>query len=397
MKKESSGRLNRGLHLPSFICCAILLAGGLPLSGEAQVSSGSNGSDGAFSPATNVVINMAGHPNGIFQYTSVNISNEVTVTFIPNASNTPVVWLVQSNCVVSGSVDVSGQPSAGAQGGQGGPAGYVGGNGRPIATVGRGPGGSVDFSGYGGGSYATGPYPYGNAFLIPLLGGSGGGGATNLIGLYGDSAAGGGGGAILIAANGEIIVSGSISANGGSSFQWYYYGSIGYNAGGGSGGAIRLVASKLSGTGSISASGGRNSGGAGRVRLDVFDNSFGGSIGGVYTQGFQPVIIPVSGQLPALALSSVGGIPVSASPTGVIATPDAVLSGLQTNPVSVVVRCSNLPLNSQVIVSVKPVSGPVITAVGYNDSGSLATSTATVVLNIPRGGGLMYATAASGN
>ena len=33
---------------------------------HAQVNSGSNGSDGAFNPTTNVVINMADHPNGIY-------------------------------------------------------------------------------------------------------------------------------------------------------------------------------------------------------------------------------------------------------------------------------------------------------------------------------------------
>ncbi len=32
---------------------------------HAQVNSGSNGSDGAFNPTTNTVINMADHPDGI--------------------------------------------------------------------------------------------------------------------------------------------------------------------------------------------------------------------------------------------------------------------------------------------------------------------------------------------
>ena len=53
------------------------------LGAHAQVNSGSNGSDGAFNPTTNIVINMADHPNGFYHYTSVNISNGVTVTFIP--------------------------------------------------------------------------------------------------------------------------------------------------------------------------------------------------------------------------------------------------------------------------------------------------------------------------
>lgn len=79
------------------------------LSAQAQVNSGSDGHDGAFNPTTNTVINMADHPDGIYHYTSVNVPTKVTVTFIPNANNTPVVWLVQSNCVIAGTVDVSGQ------------------------------------------------------------------------------------------------------------------------------------------------------------------------------------------------------------------------------------------------------------------------------------------------
>lgn len=71
----------------SLLLAALLL----PLTASAQVNSGSNGSDGAFNPTTNIVIiNMADHPDGIYQYTSVNISNFVNVSFIPNANNTPV-------------------------------------------------------------------------------------------------------------------------------------------------------------------------------------------------------------------------------------------------------------------------------------------------------------------
>src|ERR1035441_7306641 len=96
-------------------------------SASAQVNSGSNGSDGAFNPTTNVVINMADHPNGIYQYTSVNISNGVTVSFIPNANNSPVTWLVQSNVLIGGAINISGQGPNGSAGGLGGPGGYRGG------------------------------------------------------------------------------------------------------------------------------------------------------------------------------------------------------------------------------------------------------------------------------
>jgi hypothetical protein len=41
----------------------------------------------------------------------------VTAAFIPNANYSPVVWLVQSNCVMRGTADVSGQSASGAKGG----------------------------------------------------------------------------------------------------------------------------------------------------------------------------------------------------------------------------------------------------------------------------------------
>src|ERR1035441_3440330 len=131
---------------------AVLLCAGA----NAQVNSGSNGSDGAFNPATNTVINMADHPNGIYQYTSVTISNGVTVTFIPNANNSPVTWLVQGNCEIDGTVDVSGQNANGTIGGAGGPGGWAGGNGGTICSSGQGPG--------GGGAGGTGSYPGGGGF-----------------------------------------------------------------------------------------------------------------------------------------------------------------------------------------------------------------------------------------
>src|ERR1035437_8045068 len=133
------------------LVCALLLAGVTAL---AQVNSGSDGHDGAFNPTTtNTVIDMDDHPDGIYQYTSINIPTNVTVTFIPNAANTPVVWLVQSNCVISGTVNVSGQDANGAGGSGGGPGGYRGGNGGGSATPGQGPGGGAPRGGVPSGSW----------------------------------------------------------------------------------------------------------------------------------------------------------------------------------------------------------------------------------------------------
>ena len=355
----------------------------LPLVCLAQVNTGSNGSDGALDYssltnlgyATTIVIDMHDHPNGIYQYTYVTIPNNVKVTFTPNASNTPVTWLVQSNCEIDGTVDVSGQAASGSQGGKGGPGGWAGGNGAPALTAGQGPGGGSTNGDYGN-------YNYANSFLIPLLGGSGGGGNS-----YGGGG-GGGSGAILIAVSGQITVAGTIVAGGG--LYGCIQGGDGVTrcAGQGSGGGIRLVASTVIGRGAVSGA---------VVRFDAYTDNFAGQIYGQFTQGSQFVIIPSAGQLPQLTVTSVGGVPVSVSPTGILSTPDAVLSAQQNNPIPVVVNCSNLPLNTLITVTVKPANGASVSAVGYNTTGTLASSTAAISIVIPRGGGLIYATVANSN
>src|ERR1035437_982576 len=169
-----------------------------------------------------------------------------------------------------------------------------------------------------------------------------------------------------------------------------------YNGGFGSGGAIRLIASNITGgggSGNVTAWGYGN----GRVRFDTYANSFAGNITGVFTQGSQFIIIPTPGQGAQLTIASVGGVPVSASPTGVLSTPDTVLSSQQNNPIPIVVHCSNIPLNTQITVSVRPVNGAAVSATGLNSTGTLSSSTATISINMPRGGGLIYATAATGN
>ena len=51
---------------PFFIrlACSLLLL--VPLAAHAQVNSGSTGADDAFNPATNTVVDMSDHPNGIY-------------------------------------------------------------------------------------------------------------------------------------------------------------------------------------------------------------------------------------------------------------------------------------------------------------------------------------------
>lgn len=402
----------------------------LPLAGRAQVNSGSDGHDGALNPAVDIVINMADHPDGIYQYTSVNIPRNVTVSFVPNAGNKPVVWLVQGNCIISGYVNVAGEAiytgQIAAAAALGGPGGFGGGL-APIQNVapspGKGPGGgTVDPSatrlgGNGsfgtigttkpltdvGAQYAAGT-SYGNGFLLPLIGGSGGGGGYNTSPSY-SNRGGGGGGAILIAANGTISILGTIDASGGGGYDSGSVYILG--GGGGSGGAARLVATKIDGNGKVIAPGGNanyqfaggiysSAAGLGRIRFDCSENSFTGSITGSFTQGFQPIIIPAPGQGVALAIQSVAGTAVPASPSGGLTTPDIIIPAQQANPIPVVVRCTNIPLSTAISVVVHPANGADVQAVGVNDTGTVVSSTATLSLNMPRGGGIIYARAVTG-
>ena len=104
----------------------------------------------------------------------------------------------------------------------------------------------------------------------------------------------------------------------------------------------------------------------------------------------------MAGQGIQLSLASVGGVAVPASPSGVLANPDVIISAQQVNPIPVVVNCTNIPLNSEITVKVQPANGTAVTAVGVNNAGTLAASTATISVNMPRGGGIIYASAVTG-
>ncbi len=399
--------------------CVTLLALGMAGHLSAQVNSGSDGQDGALDLSsititTNIVIDMHDHTNGVYQYTYVNIPANVTVSFIPNAVNSPVTWLVQSNAVINGTVDVSGQSANGPSPGAGGPGGWAGGPGGTYPGPGLGPGGggaaagaivngNYQFAGgpgsfwEGGGttasSAAAGPV-YGNSFLFPLMGGSGGGGSVY------SAAGGGGGGAILIAVSNSLQLNGTISAFG---RQGGYINNQGWVGGPGSGGGVRLVATTFNGSGDISVDGGEGGngtyayGGDGRIRIDAWLDDFSGSFGTAPSVGFQPIIVPAAGQGIQLAIASIGGVAVSPNPSGQLITPDAVIPGSETNPVPIVVSCTSVPLNTAITVTVDPQYGPSASAVGTNSTGTLASSTATIPLVIPRGGGIIYATAVTGN
>jgi hypothetical protein len=148
------------------------------------------------------------------------------------------------------------------------------------------------------------------------------------------------------------------------------------------------------GQGSIETYG--SGGGNGRVRIDAIANNFVGNISSAaYTQGYQPIILP-AGQQPHLSIVSVAGLPAPSNPTGSAATPDVVIAGQVANPMPVVVQCSNLALNTTITLRISPQTAPEIYVTAVNSSGTQASSTATFYVNMPHGGGLMYAQCVTG-
>ncbi|MCL4180427.1 MAG: hypothetical protein KJ072_22105 [Verrucomicrobia bacterium] len=268
--------------LPSARFGGWLFAAALALGVHAQAfDSGSNGSYGALEITANTTLEMPS--DGVFHCTTITVASGTTLRFTPNARNTPVTLLATGDVVIGGTINISGSNGTPLQGGFGGPGGFAGGNPSRAdlpPSAGSGPGGGPTnvntsvrhavFAARPDNAPADLAEPYGNALLIPMIGGSGGGGSP------GDGGGGGGGGAILIASSTLIRVEGTgrILAEGG------------YNGGSairsiGSGGAIRLVAPKVMGLrplGSVEAvlsvrSADSNNAYHGRIRIDSIDRT----------------------------------------------------------------------------------------------------------------------------
>ena len=403
------------------VLTAITVGGGHAIA--QTFSSGSTGADGAFNPTTNTTLALP--PNGVFNFTTINIPAGVTVTFTRNTTNTPVTMLASGNVVIAGTINLDGAPGGNASTatsiasnwGLGGPGGFDGGDGADgIASTtggaGLGPGGgaggpfNTQFQfgeGGGGGSFGTGGGPGGNGAppgptygvntLVPLIGGSGGGGGGTRFGLTAGGG-GGGAGAILIASSGTIAFTGSITAAGGKGGNNIdVVGAPGAGAGG-SGGAVRLVANTISGSGgSISVAGGSRgsytasltsagSGGSGRIRIEAYTNTATVTFAGAAPSLAQPAVVALP-NAPALRITSVAGVAAPASPTGSFANPDILVPAGTANPMTIGLAAANVPLGTTITVTVKPQNGAAISAVSSALAGTLAASTATASLTIP--------------
>lgn len=393
---------------------SILLSVGLSLSASpslAAFDSGSTGADGAFNPTVStsrIDLSLAGTGPGtgtydaarwavIFNYTTINVPAGVQVTFSNHPSGAPVVWLASGDATISGGVSLEGQSGGSNTFAPPGPGGFAGGRGpfggRP-ETAGFGPGGggvrtpSTFGSGAGHatpGAGTLGGGTYGNPQIVPLIGGSGGS-AGVAAGYYaGDGGAGGG--AILLACSGRISLNGGISANGGNGA-----GSGDYFptrcAGGGSGGAIRLLASEITGLGSLNAAGGSagfcgSNGGEGRIRveassidLDIIHSN------PPWTFSLTPGPVFPDPTWPTLTATLIMGQPVPQDPLAGIETLDVVVT--DSTAVTVNIVATNIPEGTIVDVILTPAGGPADTVQSTPLAGTLALSTATASVTIPR-------------
>jgi hypothetical protein len=406
------------------LCALVFCLCGAAHTAHAQgnFNSGSTGADGAFNPTSSQAVQLP--ESSVFNFTTVNIPAGVTITFKRNSRNTPVTILASGDVTILGTIDVSGGngSSNNIDVGIGGPGGFNGGKGgsrflTQNGASGDGPGGgggalgNDNSGGIGGGGgfatfglgflgnlHGTGGSPYGTKTLLPLVGGSGGGGGGANVN-FPSGSGGGGGGAILIASSGTITFSnnsnahGVISANGGT-------GGCNNNAGGGSGGAIRLIANAITGSANLQTTGGRpgcdftsSTTSSGYIRVESFNfNGFDLVNVGTVSSGL-PGLITLT-NAPTLAIASVGGVAAPASPAGSLsAPPDITLPSTQTNPVTVALQASNIPLNTTVRVRLIPPTGAPTSVQSTPLTGTVASSTATASLTLPAGQSLIYATA----
>lgn len=353
-----------------------------------------------------VAMNLDPDGDRVFHFTFIKIPAGMTLRLRSSllGEGRPVVFLATGSVEIEGTIDLSGFTghsttalATPAEAGAGGFSGGIGGKAAGTsASAGAGPGGGSAGGGLNGGGAghfapgsslatngAAGGAAYGNVFVMPALGGSGGGGGS-ASGANDGAGGGGGGGALVIASSDEIDIAGTIRANGGISG-----GGAGLRGGGGSGGSVRLIATSVTGAGAILVNGGSSAsaaaGAPGRVRIETFNNTYSGSINpsaAVATvSGPGPVFLPANA--PKVRVTAVGGVAVTATPTGSFVTPDVVINSA--TPVFLDVAAENIPPGTEVRITLVPENGASMT-VTVTLTGTLASSTGTTSpVTIPHG------------
>ena len=362
-----------------------------------------------------------GLTTGVFEFSNFDLPNRaasnltVELDLVGNSRNNPLTILSQQDIrlgtftyIYANGLNGTGPagPNGGA-GGRGGPGGFAGGsggfggttptNGNPGFGPSGGAGGTAlttTAAALSGTSATASPA---SQLLTPVVGGSGGGSGAGVPGTgqpcppggigLGGGGGGGGGGAVLLAASETIFL--AFNPNGVGSV--YLHGGNGaaascVSAGAGAGGSIRLVASAISGAGSIIS--------ASRVRLEASAISYTGAMTGSSASFSQFPARPIPTALPALRITSVGGVNAPASPSGNLASPDITFASAVTGTVTVNIAGANIPVGTQVSIRVVPTSGVgVATTATGTLSGTLSASTATASITLPPGLGSMAVSA----
>lgn len=295
----------------------------------------------------------------VFNYSSVNIDPDVTLTFINHPSRAPVVWLVTGDVTISGTVSLDGSDAIHAPSlAEPGPGGFRGATGTYSGvtdSAGFGPGGG--FVDRQGGNYGEGSRGYGNPSLVPLIGGSGGSAAPGDRTLGG----GGGGGALLIACAATVTIDGEFRANGGDGLVYQYSN----RTGAGSGGGLRIVCDTLTGAGPFNALAGTSNGGGaasvGRIRLERVVSASTSSITPdpsvvPLTAGDTALLWPPS-TAPRIEVVSIGGVGAPADPRAAFGATGADVALPETTSTPIVIRTTNVEEASTVEVRVTPRSG----------------------------------------
>ncbi len=403
-----------------------MVVASLPTLGQ-EFNSGSNGSDGTLHLTTpgEVLFDprdfsppLDPDGDGVYHFTTINVGPGVIVKLkaVPLGLQ-PVVWLAEGDVVINGVLDLNGEDghsegvttlNTAAIGGAGGHEEGRGARAGLSATPGLGPGGGVAALRGGGAGHVNlghdggGCVPgtaYGNAFALPMLGGSGGGGSTFIPG----SGGGAGGGALLIGSSTSIKVNGAITANGGHGRADGIGGST-RRSGAGSGGTIRLIASRIEGSGLLSAQGGTRvlpdgnlavgtcEGSGGQVRLEAFSHQFGGTIRvdnpprfsnaleGMVRLATPGLVFPPN-PAPVVRVVSVARVPVPDFPTGAFDPADLTIN--QGGEVTFEIEGRNVPIGTVVHFRLYNESEGLIEfnsepLAGANASSTSASATATV-------------------
>ena len=347
---------------------------------------GADGSDGVFAPTVNTNIDLALAPDGtwngtnaspgrgvydpekwavVFRYSSVNIPGGVTVTFSNHRSGAPVVWLVSSNVTINGAVSLNGGASSTTSHSRGGPGGFRGTYASPAVW-------GIGGFGPGGGNYNQhGAYSgsYGNARIVPLIGGSGAGQGEYFTSRGPGT---GGGGALLLASAGTVSISGTIRANGQQDSNGFFVG--------GSGGAVRIIGNRISGSGLVTA----QSATLGRIRLETLLYA-----GTVTTYPFtavvppdEPVMLWPPDNSPQVRVVSIGGQPAPADPGASLSPPGGDVNIGNSGSVQVLIEGRNLATNATMTVRVTPTVGNPATVNAVRTSGDFTLSQWSATVSI---------------